>query len=209
MVAASGPIWLCEPGIKSFYPRIGDFVRRAARIRAAAVLSCTPTETILNRGGGRDTPMDIDNRITDCYSSSMSRSTRFSTAVHILTLLAVKKGEVCSSEMIAKSVGTNPVVVRRIISLLHQAGLVTSQAGSRGGATLAVAPDKVTMRDIYEAVEEQSLFAVHAPHPRCPVACCVKSHVNELIEGAESKMKNELAKTRLSSISKQAAAEFR
>ena len=74
---------------------------------------------------------------------------------------------------------------------------------------LAVAADKVTMRDIYEAVEEQSVFSVHAPHPRCPIACCVKDRVHEVFAGAESKMKNELAKTRLSSISKQAAAEFR
>jgi Rrf2 family protein len=139
----------------------------------------------------------------------MSRSTRFPAAVHVLTLLALKRGECCSSEWIAKSVGTNAVVVRRIVGLLQEAGLVTSRAGSQGGAMLEVDPDKITLRDIYDAVEEQSVFCMHQPHPKCPVACCVTDHVNELIEGAEEKMKKELAKTRLSSITKPASAQFR
>jgi Rrf2 family protein len=139
----------------------------------------------------------------------MSRSTRFPAAIHILTLLALKKGENCSSEWVAKSVGTNAVVVRRIVGLLQEAGFVTSQAGSQGGTTLAVEPEKITLLDIYEAVEDQSVFCLHDPHPGCPVACCVKKQVNELITGAEAKMKAELARTKLSSITKPAIAEYR
>ena len=139
----------------------------------------------------------------------MARSTRFPAAVHILTLLAIKRGEYCSSEMIAKSVGTNAVVVRRIVGLLQEAGFVTSQAGSQGGAMLIAAPDKLTLRDIYEAVEEQSVFCMHDPHPKCPVACCVKDQVNDLLEGAEDKMKKELAKTRLSNITRPAVDQYR
>ena len=139
----------------------------------------------------------------------MSRSTRFPAAVHILTLLAIKKDENCSSEWIAKSVGTNAVVVRRIIGMLQEAGLVTSQAGSQGGARLAAEPGQVTLRDIYDAVEEQSVFCMHEPHPKCPVACCVKDQVNDLIDKAEDKMKLELSKTKLSAIAKPAIAQLR
>ena len=138
----------------------------------------------------------------------MSRSTRFPAAIHILTLLALKKGEYCSSEMIAKSVGTNAVVVRRIVGLLQEAGLVCSQAGSQGGAMLVCKPEKTTLREIYDAVEEQSVFCMHEPHPNCPVACCVKDQVNELVDRAEEKMKAELGRTRLSSIIKPAIAEY-
>jgi Rrf2 family protein len=138
----------------------------------------------------------------------MSRSTRFPTAIHILTLLAVKKGEHCSSEWISKSVGTNAVVVRRIVGLLQQAGFVTSQTGSQGGTMLAVKPETVTLLDIYEAVEYQSVFCLHDPHPRCVVACCVKEQVNELVTRAETKMKAELARTKLSSIAKAAIAQY-
>jgi Rrf2 family protein len=139
----------------------------------------------------------------------MSRSTRFPAAVHILTLLALKQGECCSSEWIAKSVGTNAVVVRRIVGLLQQAGLVTSRAGSQGGAMLNGDPAKITLRDIYDAVEEQSVFCMHQPHPKCPVACCVSDHVSDLIDNAEEQMKKALARTRLSSISKPALAGMR
>jgi DNA-binding IscR family transcriptional regulator len=139
----------------------------------------------------------------------MTRSTRFPAAIHILTLLAIKKGECCSSEWVAKSLGTNAVVVRRIVGLLQDAGFVTSRAGSQGGALLAVEPENLTLRDIYDAVEDESVFCMHDPHPKCPVACCVKEQVNELIDGAEERMKSELARTRLSNITKPAIAQYR
>ena len=139
----------------------------------------------------------------------MTRSTRFPAAIHILTLLAIKKGECCSSEWVAKSLGTNAVVVRRIVGLLQEAGFVTSQAGSQGGALLAVEPESITLRDIYEAVEEDSIFCMHDPHPKCPVACSVKEQVGDLVNNAEGKMKAELARTKLSSITKPAVALYK
>ena len=114
-----------------------------------------------------------------------------------------------SSQRIAKSVGTNAVVVRRIIGLLQEAGFVTSQTGSHGGAMLAVEPEEITLRDVYDAVEEQSIFCMHDPHPQCSVACCVKDQVNELVDRAEQKMLADLARTRLSQITKPATAQYR
>ena len=73
---------------------------------------------------------------------------------------------------------------------------------------LAVEPEKLTLRDIYDAVEDESVFCMHDPHPKCPVACCVKEQVNELIDGAEERMKSELARTRLSSITESAFAHY-
>ena len=67
----------------------------------------------------------------------------------------------------------------------------------------------VTLLDIYHAVEEQSVFCMHDPHPKCPVACSVKDQVNQLVDQAENKMKAELAKTSLANITKPAIAEFR
>lgn len=86
---------------------------------------------------------------------------------------------------------------------------MTSHAGSRGGALLAVNPDSVTLRDIYDAVEDESVFCMHDPHPKCPVACSVKEQVHNLVDAAEDKMKAELARTKLSSITKPAMARFK
>ena len=139
----------------------------------------------------------------------MARSTRFPAAIHILTLLAIKKGQCCSSEWMAKSLGTNAVVVRRIVGMLQDAGIVTSQAGSQGGTKLAVEPETVNLKDIYDAVEDESVFCMHDPHPKCPVACSVKNQVNDLLGQAEQRMKAELAATRLSSITRPAIAQYR
>ena len=60
----------------------------------------------------------------------MNLSTRFTVALHILTLLASSREEPLASEYIAGSVNTNPVVVRRLLGRLRQKGFVSSQPGN-------------------------------------------------------------------------------
>ncbi len=139
----------------------------------------------------------------------MARSTRFPVAVHILAMLAAFKDEFVSSDQIAGSVATNPVVVRRILSLLQSAGLVATQAGMRGGAKLGVDPKQVSLLDVYNAVEDQSLFRVHEPHPKCPVACAVKNEMEGLLGSIEGRMERELGTIRLSTITSRAVRELR
>jgi len=134
----------------------------------------------------------------------MPQSTRFSVAVHVLALLAIKKGECVSSDCIAKSVATNPVVVRRMLSLLQQAGFVKSRAGINGGARLEMDAKAITLLDVYHAVEEQSVFRTHEPHPQCEVAFSVKKDVEELLNHAEQVMEKELSKTTLADIARRA-----
>ncbi len=134
----------------------------------------------------------------------MARSTRFPVAVHILTVLAAKEGEFVSSDFIARSVATNRVVVRRIISLLHAAKWVTSQAGIHGGAKLEVEPEQVNLLDVYRAVEKGSIFRVHESEPKCPIACCVKQDLESFLEVAEAAMEEKLAGKTLADMSKRA-----
>jgi len=101
----------------------------------------------------------------------VTTSSRFATAVHILTLLAFQGEEPATSEFIAGSVNTNPVVIRRLLRKLAEAGLVQSTPGSAGGSRLARDPRKITLRDVYAAVESVGLFGEHSqqPNPKCPV----------------------------------------
>jgi hypothetical protein len=62
----------------------------------------------------------------------MKISSRFSIAVHILSLLAISPSAHGTSEWIAGSVGTNPVIIRRVLGQLKKAGLVTVRAGIGG-----------------------------------------------------------------------------
>ncbi|WP_274307046.1 Rrf2 family transcriptional regulator [Solibacillus daqui] len=102
----------------------------------------------------------------------MSISSRFSVAIHILTLLEVNKEGTNTSEFIAGSVKTNPVVVRKIMGMLKKAELIQVQPGI-AGAKLAKEHAKISLFDVYKAVnvvEENELFGIHEyPNPDCPV----------------------------------------
>lgn len=102
----------------------------------------------------------------------MSTSSRFAVAVHVMALLGwAGDDEPLKSEYIACSVNTNPVVIRRILCALARAGLVTSQTGAAGGSRLAREASRITLRDVYRAVEPREIFARHrqTPNQECPV----------------------------------------
>jgi Rrf2 family protein len=120
----------------------------------------------------------------------MTISSRFAVAVHTLTLLDAAAGEPVSSERIAASASTNAAVIRRILCMLSRAGLTTSQLGAGGGALLARPADRVTLLEIYRAVEDGELFAMHheAPDPRCPVGRHIQTALERATEEARRSM---------------------
>lgn len=123
-------------------------------------------------------------------------SSRFAVAVHILTLMAWCDDEPLKSEQVAKSVNTNPVVIRRILCELAHARLVVSQTGSAGGSKLARKSDEITLLDIYEAVERRGLFSMHRHQPsrRCPVGINIETVLGEVFEDVDSAVKHVLTR---------------
>lgn len=113
----------------------------------------------------------------------MRINTKFSAAIHCLALLDLfQDGQtVLTSELIAKSVGTNPVVIRRILSRLKQAGLIRSRAGCPG-YQLAKSPEAITLREIYRAVQDAPEAALIDVHPRPFPGCPVGRHIHESLE---------------------------
>jgi Rrf2 family protein len=108
-------------------------------------------------------------------------SSRFAVAVHALAYMAWRRAEPVTSERLAGSVNTNPVVVRRIIGALRNAGLVSVQPGVGGGAVLARDPGQITLLDVYRAVEDEDLFALHA-QPPCS-SCHVGGNIQQVLQG--------------------------
>src|SRR5882757_8806749 len=106
----------------------------------------------------------------------MAESCRFAFAVHILAVLAHRPGRGVTSELLAGSVNTNPVVVRRILSTLRRAGLVCCSKGAGGGATLCRAPETIRLDEIYRAIELPRSLAgrQHRPNLGCPVGRQIK-----------------------------------
>ncbi|BBH20605.1 Rrf2 family transcriptional regulator [Paenibacillus baekrokdamisoli] len=129
-------------------------------------------------------------------------STRFSIAVHTLSLIACSPNE-CTGDFIAGSVNTNPVVIRRIIGMLKKAGLVEVRPGV-GGASLLKAPEEITLFDVYRAVnviEENQLFRFHEdPNERCPVGRNIETVLQSELSEAQSAMEQRLAQTTLSQL---------
>lgn len=124
-------------------------------------------------------------------------NSRFAVAVHVLTLIAQGEGEPVTSEYIAGSVNTNPSLVRRILSLLARAGLTTSQMGTGGGALLARPAAEITLRDVYRAVDEGELFALHreSPNPACPVGRNIQALLETRFDAATRALEAELDRT--------------
>ncbi|MCZ8521163.1 MULTISPECIES: Rrf2 family transcriptional regulator [Paenibacillus] len=133
----------------------------------------------------------------------MAISSRFAVAVHILSLLEVNRGERITSDYIAGSVNTNPVVIRRLMSMLSRAGLVVTSAGVPG-AVLSREADRITLLDIYRAVqagEAEGLFSLHEkPNPQCTVGRGIQSTLEIAFSRAQTAMEEELGSVTLAAI---------
>lgn len=128
-------------------------------------------------------------------------NTRFAVAVHVLTLLAKSDGQASTSDFIASSVQTNAVVVRRILGRLREAGFVSAVPGPGGGFVLAVEPRALTLRQVYEAVAERGLIAVHEDaNPRCPVGRNIGRLLEEVAGEAEEALRESLSGTTIETL---------
>ncbi len=125
----------------------------------------------------------------------MAATCRFAFAVHILTVLAYKEREGGTSDLLAHSLNTHPVIVRRLLSDLRNARLVETQKGSRGGSRLSRCPREITLDEIYRAIEGGPMFSPHPhrPNRRCPVGRKIEAVLDEVFASAEEAMQQALA----------------
>ena len=131
----------------------------------------------------------------------MKTSSRFTVAVHALALIALN-GRPLSSTAIAGSVNTNPVVIRRILGILTEAGLTTTRLGSEGGADLSRPPAEMTLLDVYRATEGGSLFTLHAntPNMQCLCGGNIQTVLSPYYARAETAMEASLAETTIAQV---------
>lgn len=129
---------------------------------------------------------------------------QFATAVHVLTALACNKKELMNSDSLATSVNTNPVVIRRLLSQLTKAKLVTTTRGKSGGVKLAKEPGSINLRDIYLALLPTESIAprTKTPHKDCAVSCAMHSIMTNVADGTQKAMLKYLETQKLSDLSK-------
>lgn len=132
----------------------------------------------------------------------MKRDSRLSSVLHALLHMAEQKEPMTSDEL-AACMCTNPVVVRRTMGLLRDAGLVTSERGPSGGWMIAVDLEKVTLRDLHEALGEPAIFAIgnRNESPGCLVEQAVNAALDGAFADAEALLLDRFAKVTLAKLS--------
>lgn len=135
----------------------------------------------------------------------MAGNSKLAVAAHALVWIALhcRAGhEVATSEQIAGSVNTNPVVIRRLLGRMREAGLVCSRRGSDAGWRLLRPLESMTLRDVYEAIEPSPLFELHRaePNPECPVGCGIKPAMRTVYDRAEEAVRAELGRVTLDEV---------
>lgn len=122
----------------------------------------------------------------------MNKNQRFAISVHALTLLASSK-EPLTSEAIAGSVDTNPVVIRRTMASLRKHGLVGSKSGAHGGWHLLRKPKQIALCDIYRSLGEQDVLAIHNhPNKHCPIGGKITGPLRNVFNKAQTELERSL-----------------
>src|SRR5208283_1365988 len=132
----------------------------------------------------------------------MRTSCRFAMAVHVLAVLAYKEGDRVTSALLAGSVNTNPVIVRRLLLALQRAKLVETCKGAGSGSRLSRSPRRIDLAEVYRAVEDAEPFATPSrkPNAACPVGKCIRETLERVFVSAESALERDLGKTTLADV---------
>lgn len=135
----------------------------------------------------------------------MNNDTRLAVGTHILAVLALTEGEHQTSELLARSVNTNPVVIRRLLSQLKKAGLVDVRLGI-GGAALNLPPEKISLLDVYKAVVPTPTARPFFLHQNPSAKCVIGKNIHDALAAPFSKvneaMQESLAATSIADIAR-------
>ena len=109
----------------------------------------------------------------------MRKDSRISRVLHILVHMDASDNSMTSAH-IAQMLSTNPVVVRRIMGGLRDAGYVQTIKGRGGGWMLACPLKNITLLDIYNIFSEASLFTIGLTDEHSE--CFIEKNINEELE---------------------------
>jgi DNA-binding IscR family transcriptional regulator len=107
-----------------------------------------------------------------------------------------------TSALLAASINTNPVIVRRLLLALQRAKLVETGKGAGSGSRLSRSPGRINLAQIYRAVEDSEPFATPSrkPNAACPVGHCIRRTLDKVFASAESALERDLEKTTLAGV---------
>jgi len=129
---------------------------------------------------------------------------RLSRMLHVLLHMA-RQDVAFTSDQIAKMLNTNPVLVRRTMAGLREAGYVRSEKGHGGGWTLAKDLSNVSLLDVYKALGGSTIFAIGNinDNPECAVERVVNGAMNDALNEAEALLMERFEAVALSDLAQQ------
>jgi Rrf2 family protein len=115
----------------------------------------------------------------------VSANSKLTTAVHALCWLELARRRdrlVLTSAEVAASLDSHPVLVRRCLASLKEAGLVSSSRGPGAGWSLARNAETISLGEVCEAVGDDDIFALHPHEPNleCPVGFGIRPVLDEI-----------------------------
>ena len=133
----------------------------------------------------------------------MQISSRFTMAIHMFACIDTFTDRKMTSDFMAASIGTNPVIVRKLLQQLKAAGLIEVSRGT-GGVTVTKPLDEITFLDVYKAVEctpDEQLFHFHEnPNPKCPVGKNIHHVLDDRLNQVQKAMDDKLATMTLADV---------
>ncbi len=133
----------------------------------------------------------------------MKRDSRLSSVLHALLHMAEHDGPM-TSEALGRCLGANPVVVRRTMGLLRDAGLVSAGRGHAGGWRISADLDAVSLRQLHQALGEPAVFAIGNRNetPECLVEQAVNAALDQAFADAEALLLDRFAEVSLADLAR-------
>lgn len=125
----------------------------------------------------------------------------FTNAIHICVVLERTEKHLVNSTELGESIGTNPVVVRRIVGRLKEFGLIKVKQGIGGGYFLGRPAASITLWDIYLAMKKDNPFRCKIGNVEDKVSAGLPEALEETFAKAEYALKTPLAAVTVKQIS--------
>ena len=125
----------------------------------------------------------------------MHISAKCSIAIHCLLFIhEYGSDNKVTSELLSRSTGCNPVVIRGIISSLKKAGILAPKAGS-GGSVLACLPNEITLYRVCMALEPDCLDRMIGIHTSPSLYCPIGRRIRDTLKVPYRKIRDDMAQS--------------
>jgi Rrf2 family transcriptional repressor of oqxAB len=127
-------------------------------------------------------------------------------AVHALALLSQAEEGGMPSDLLAGSINTHAVFLRRVLRRLAQAGLIVAQEGRKGGYRLARPAASLSLAEVYRVTEPEGPIAPSPCEPsvRCPVGSGMRAAFADAAAAARAGVEAALARRTVADVARAA-----